>query len=143
MPRRRKGAPTSHPHDPAPAAPGPGRQTLAAHSSGDISPRLALPSDLPASLRHLDDTQLDTLLHAVEEEARRRRPTVPEEVKTAGTRKRNPKAEGRAAQITPGQINVIRAAFEAGVKPSALARQFRISRAQVDRIVGAAKKGRS
>ena len=46
-----------------------------------------------------------------------------------------PRAKGRASKITPGQTNIIRAAFEAGVKPSALARQFRISRAQVERIV--------
>ena len=35
-------------------------------------PRYALPSDLAGSLRHLDDGQLDRLMRAVAEEARRR-----------------------------------------------------------------------
>ena len=129
----------------------PARTVRATHSGGDTSRRLALPSDLPASLQYLDHAQLDTLLHAVEAEARRRgRPAEDEVGKTARTAKaapseaalrRKPRANCRASKITPSQANIIRAAFEAGVKPSAIARQFRIARTEVARIVGASKKG--
>ncbi len=125
----------------------------AARSGGDTSRRLALPSDLPASLRYLDDAQLDTLLHAVKAEARRRGRLIgDDDTKAAQTAKasriepalpRKPRAHSHVSKITPNQANIIRAAFEAGVKPSAIARQFRISRTQVDRIVGASRKGRS
>ncbi len=54
-----------------------------------------------------------------------------------------PKPKDRTASVPAGQANIIRAAFEAGVKPSAIARQFRISRTQVDRMVGTPKKGAS
>ena len=153
MARVRKGPPTPHPRDPSPAASVPERTVGATSSIGDTSTRIALPSDLPASLQYLDDAQLDTLLHAVEAEARRRgRPAEDEVGKTARTAKaapseaalrRQPRANKRTSKITPGQASIIRAAFEAGVKPSAIARQFRISRAQVDRIVVAPKKGGS
>ena len=109
-------------------------------------PRYVLPSDLSSSLRHLDDAQLETLLRAVTEEVRRRgrrvddggasppSPTAgkaPDVEPAAGAR-----AKKRALPIAPGQVKVIRAAFEAGVKPGTIARQFRMSRAQVEQIVG-------
>ena len=150
MVRFRKGPPTPHPRDPSSAASVPERTVGAASSIGDTSTQIALPSDLPASLQYLDDAQLDTLLHAVEAEARRRgRPAEDEVARTAraapseAALRRQPRANKRTSKITPGQASIIRAAFEAGVKPSALARQFRISRAQVDRIVVAPKKGGS
>ena len=108
--------------------------------------RYALPSDLSGSLRHLDDAQFDRLLRAVAEEARRRDRPVADENSSppqsssgdfpgrvaaagGGTKK-------RVLPIAPGQAKVIQAAFEAGVKPATIARQFRVSRAQVVQIVG-------
>ena len=44
--------------------------------------------------------------------------------------------------MTPGQERLILAAFEAGLKPAAIAREFRLSRAQVDGVVAAAKQRR-
>ena len=41
-------------------------------SGAAVRGRYALPSDLPGSLRQLDDGQLESLLRAVVEEARRR-----------------------------------------------------------------------
>ena len=41
--------------------------------------------------------------------------------------------------ISPGQAKIIRAAFDAGVKPATIARQFRVSHAQVSQIVGKPK----
>ena len=111
-------------------------------------PRYVLPSDLSGSLRHLDDGQLDRLLQAVAEEARRRgRPVDDEGISTPppapnkakGSRPAaGARAKKRALPIAPGQAKVIRAAFEAGVKPATIARQFRVSRAQVEQIVGKA-----
>ena len=108
--------------------------------------RYALPSDLPASLRHLDDAQLDGLLRAVVDEARRRgRPLSGEQapVRASGPKKPAPVTGGRSKRqplpLAPGQARLVRAAFEAGVKPSAIARQLRLSRAQVEQVLGKAK----
>ena len=49
---------------------------------------------------------------------------------------------GKPAPVTPGQERLILAAFEAGLKPAAIAREFRLSRAQVDGVVAAAKECR-
>ena len=50
------------------------------------------------------------------------------------------KAKDGPVSLPPGQQRIIQAAFEAGVKPAAIARQFSLSRAQVDRIIGAAQR---
>ncbi len=115
-------------------------------------PRYALPSDLAGTLRHLDDGQLDRLMRAVAEEARQRGrpvnaggvcPPAPAPDKASGLpAAAGGKAKKRAASILPGQEKVIRAAFEAGVKPGTIARQFRLSRAQVEQIVGRPKRRR-
>ena len=73
----------------------------------------------------LDDAEIDLLLSAVTTEAQRR----------GRLPKRQPQADakltgGRAAReeishgLTKGKLNAVRAAFKAGVKPSAIARQF-------------------
>ena len=94
----------------------------------------ALPADLDRALRYLDDEQLDRLRDAVAAEARRRgRP----DGKTS-----EPRARRRPAPVTPGQERLVLAAFESGLKPAAIAREFRLSRAQVESVVAAAKPGR-
>ena len=115
---------------------------------GAGQPRYALPSDLSGSLRHLDDGQLNRLMRAVAEELRRR--GLANADAGASPRKATDKASGlsaaaggkakrRAGSIPPGQEKVIRAAFEAGVKPGSIARQLRLSRAQVEQVVGRPK----
>jgi hypothetical protein len=88
-------------------------------------PRHLLPKDLVRALKHLDDAELGALLAAVtaETERRRLRPTRRKAPKT-----RQPKDNSR---LTSGQQNAVRAAFKAGIKPSAIARQFRISQSEV------------
>ena len=120
-------------------------------SSGDAAPpRYALPADLGAALKHLDDAQLNALLNSVAAEARRRGGS-PGSAAAASERsgvKKSPagglaagsKAKDGPVSLPPGQQRIIQAAFEAGVKPAAIARQFRLSRAQVDRIIGAAQR---
>lgn len=57
--------------------------------------------------------------------------------RTSGAR-----ARGKAAPVTPGQEKLILAASEAGLTPAAIAREFRLSRAQVEGVLAGARQGR-
>ena len=94
----------------------------------------ALPADLAGALRHLEDAQLDRLRDAVADETRRRGRRDGETSERGSGR--------RPAPVTPGQERLVLAAFESGLKPAAIAREFRLSRAQVESVVAAAKPGR-
>ena len=94
----------------------------------------ALPADLGRALRHLDDADFDRLFESVTAEARRRRRR---DSKTAGGKTGQP-----AARFTPGQERLVLAAFEAGLRPAAIAREFRVSRGQVEAVVAATKTAR-
>lgn len=110
-------------------------------------PKLALPEDLARSLRYLDDAQLKELLRAATAEARRRGLTADEMGRGREHRReaasRNisgPSAGKRASETSLGLKRVLRAALEAGVKPAAIARQFRLQRAEVHRIARSERK---
>ena len=110
-------------------------------------PRLALPGNLAGALRHLDDVQLRELLRAATVEARRRGLAIyetgdgREHRRVAVSRSvSGPSAGKRAGAISPGLERVVRAALEAGVKPAAIARQFRLQRAEVQRIASTERK---
>jgi hypothetical protein len=99
-------------------------------------PRDILPKDLAGALKRLDDAEIDALLVAVTAEAERRgrRPPSPAKDKPASTarpRPQRPPAEDGAGSLTTGKLNAVRAAFKAGVKPSAIARQFGLSQFDV------------
>ena len=100
--------------------------------AADTEPRHLLPKDLAGSLKRLDNAEIDTLLSAVTAEAERRgrlpKPQPQAEPKTAG---RRTVVEEAAGGLTKGKLNAVRAAFKAGVKPSAIARQFGISQSDV------------
>src|SRR6476660_53719 len=69
-----------------------------------------------------------------EAERRGRRPPSPAKEKPvadAKTQRRREVAEDGAGSLTTGKLNAVRAAFKAGVKPSAIARQFGISQSDV------------
>ena len=83
--------------------------------------------DLDRSLRHLGDADLARLVEAANAEARRRG-------RQAGKTSAG-KGRDRSAPVTPGQEKLILAAFEAGLKPAAIAREFRLSRARVDGVL--------
>lgn len=99
-------------------------------------PRHFLPKDLAGSLKRLDNAEIDTLLAAVTTEAARRgrlpKPQPQAAAKPAG---RRAAAEEIANGLTKGKLNAVRAAFKAGVKPSAIARQFGISQSDVRRAL--------
>jgi hypothetical protein len=97
-----------------------------------------LPSNLDAGLRALDDEALLRLRDAVEREARRRFPPpaapAPEVPQKSDAPPRPTKAASEPG-IAIGKANMIRAAFKAGLKPAAIARQFRISPALVRSVL--------
>src|SRR5262245_17379909 len=99
------------------------------------SSRYVLPKDIDAAIRHLDDQQLDRLVSvALEERARRKKPSVADK----GQQKRPPKV--LSISLPPGKLNAIRAAFKVGVTPARIAREFGLSRSDVQRaLVGDAK----
>ena len=117
---------------------------------GDAIRGLALPADLDRALRYLDDAELERLQQAVSAEARRRSrqpaegdapESGREDKKTPGRATRPVSAQKREpAPVTPGQERLIRAAHEAGLRPAAIAREFRVSRAQVEHVIAAARR---
>jgi hypothetical protein len=87
----------------------------------------ALPANLPSALSHLDDDQLDRLLAAVIAEQQRRGKTLP----ISDKRHRKHLTKEAPIHLPLGKLNAVRAAFKAGVTPSRIARQFRISLSDV------------
>jgi hypothetical protein len=116
-----------------------------------------LPKDLPGALARLSDPELDKLLVAAIDEARRRG-RLPSNL-GAKSRDTDQTAQGatqtksRVARVAPpswqsntddvsssltlGQLRAIRAAFKAGVKPSVIARQFGVSQSDVRKVLAA------
>jgi hypothetical protein len=130
MPTRRASetTPDLFPATPTPKAPGsqtiPVRENLASQS------RYLLPKDLAGALERLDDTEVDTLLAAVTSEAKRRG-RLPRGSASKTSAPSTKRAHDGADSLTKGKLNAVRAAFKAGVKPSAIARQFGISQSDV------------
>ena len=84
----------------------------------------------------LDDADVDLLLSVVTTEAQRRgRLSKPQSQAEAKRARRRAAAEEISHGLTKGKLNAVRAAFKAGVKPSAIARQFGISQADVRRAL--------
>jgi DNA-directed RNA polymerase specialized sigma subunit len=96
--------------------------------------RYVLPKDLDAAIKHLDDQQLDRLVSvALEERTRRKKPIVHD--------KSQRNAEAVSSPLPQGKLNAVRAAFKAGVTPARIAREFGISRSDVQRaLAGDAKR---
>jgi hypothetical protein len=97
-----------------------------------------LPSNLDAGLRALDDEALVRLRDAVEREARRRFPQPAAPTPAFQQKRDAPPRPAKAASepgIAVGKANMIRAAFKAGLKPAAIARQFGISPAVVRSVL--------
>ena len=142
---RRPGTGKTPRQAPGAASPGSGIEREA------TTPGIVLPADLGRSLRLLDDAQLDRLAEAVADEVRRRGRNAPERPPPAGrlpkrtpakaARARPDKPE-RAAAVTAGQERLILAAFEAGLGPAAIAKEFRVSRSAVQHVITDAKRDR-
>ena len=107
--------------------------------------RLLLPKDLAGALKRLDDVQIDALLEAVTTEAERRyrrslSPAKKRALSDAKPQRRREAAEDGAGSLATGKLNAVRAAFKAGVKPSAIARQFGISQSDVRKALAQASR---
>ncbi len=112
--------------------------------------RHLLPKDLSGALAHLENAEIDSLLAAVIDEARRRG-RLPASLSTdsqksdrhardiaqAKMRKKvfAPRSRQSDAVLKQGQINAVRAAFKAGVKPATIARKFGISQSIVRKAI--------
>ena len=96
-----------------------------------------LPNDLARALKRLDDVEIDALLAAVISEAEHRGRRPPHQAKEIDPKpqRRQGASEDGAGSLTTGKLNAVRAAFKAGVKPSAIARQFGISQSDVRRVL--------
>ena len=109
--------------------------------------RHVLPKDLANAVKHLNDRELDMLITAsLEEVSRRGRlpPTVQAKVSEESashrssrndTSARQKQSEVAAVSLTRGQINAVRAAFKAGIKPARIARQFGIPQSDVRKVL--------
>ena len=113
--------------------------------------RHVLPKDLPNAVKHLTDRELDLLITASVDEAKRRGrlpPGIQATTPDGSIPKRlssRVKRQAETASLTPGQINAVRAAFKAGITPSRIARQFAISQSDVRRVLASetvAQEGR-
>jgi DNA invertase Pin-like site-specific DNA recombinase len=109
----------------------PGLKPRKAPSSTDnttsASPQYLLPRDLSSGIRQLTDQEFDRLLAAVLAEQKRRGKKVSVSRKASY----KPPVQDVGPPLTLAKINAVRAAFKAGVRPSRIARQFGISRADV------------
>jgi hypothetical protein len=119
------------------------RETSAAPAK-QVSPaqeqRHALPNDLANAVKHLIDGELDALLAACLDEAKRRgrlpvRDQAPKGSSPTGKSSHRQRAEASTVTLRRGQVNAVRAAFKAGVKPSLIARQFGISQSDVRKVL--------
>ena len=105
--------------------------------------RHVLPKDLPNAVKHLTDRELDLLITASVEEAKRRGrllPSVQPNTPDGSVAKRSSSRDKRRAAVatvslTRGQVNAVRAALKAGIKPSQIARQFGISQSDVRQVL--------
>ena len=90
-----------------------------------------LPTDLSTSLAALPDQELERLLTAVTQEANRRGKEAKSETPTRQSNARlrpiTERTRTHSTTITAGKANLVRAAFQAGVKPRSIARQFGLS----------------
>jgi hypothetical protein len=81
----------------------------------------------------LDDAEIDALFKAVATEAERRGRLSPKPTRALAAtpqRAQKPTEKGNNS-LTTGKLNAVRAAFKVGLKPSAIAREFGVSPADV------------
>ena len=102
------------------------------------SPQYLLPNDLSRGIRQLTDQEFDRLLAAVTAEQKRRGKKL-----SVSQRPLKSPIQEFAAPLTLAKLNAVRAAFKAGVAPSRIARQFGISRADIQKALASSTPKRS
>jgi DNA-binding NarL/FixJ family response regulator len=121
----------------APTNPGDDPSSSISSPTNAGTPRYLLPKDLPQALRALSDQELDRLSAAVLVEQQRRGKKPPSNENAQARR-----VEEASIPMSTGKVNAVRAAFKAGLKPSQIARQFRISQANVRKALADFKSER-
>ena len=124
-------------------------EVSAATTAADrTSQRHVLPKDLSTAVKHLTDMELDLLITASVEEAKRRgrlppsvKPNPPVEPERSSSKDKR-RAELTKVSLARGQVNAVRAAFEAGITPSRIARQFGISQSEVRKVLASDPRGK-
>jgi hypothetical protein len=119
------------------------RSEVTSNNQGPQLPRHFLPKDLAGALKRLDDAEIDALLSAVTAEAERRNRLPSNPVKQEVARPPRVPAGHASGFLTKGQLNAVRAAFKAGVRPSAIARQFGIAQSDVRKALAAEARERN
>jgi len=99
-----------------------------------------LPKNLRKAVKHLSDGELDLLHATILEEMERRGRLSPSDQTTNRSSRTDKSSHGRQEEaatisLTRGQVNAVRAAFKAGIKPSVIAWQFRISQSDVRKVL--------
>jgi DNA invertase Pin-like site-specific DNA recombinase len=112
-----------------------------------------LPKDLSNAVKHLNDQELDLLAAACLEEAKRRGrlprgqanrdESAPKWFSRTEKSSHRQHVEAATVSLTRGQVNAVRAAFKAGIKPSLIARQFGISQSHVKKVLASESRTRS
>jgi hypothetical protein len=107
---------------------------------------VTLPTDLAGSLTYLDDAQIERLQEAVAVEINRRKQgaspaeTLLETTRTSETPSASSNTADNLKDLPQAKANLIRASFEAGLKPAAIARNFRIPQSLVNRTLSGMNK---
>jgi hypothetical protein len=116
------------------------------------APKIALPKNLAQTLQFLSDVDLETLRDSVDSELKRRRPTSadpnarkasaaePAAAATVSRGRRGELASGTA--IPAGRASLIKASYQAGMKPAAIARSLRVSLSIVNKVLNTESKAR-
>jgi hypothetical protein len=111
--------------------------------------RIRLPSDLSASLKYVDNDELERLREAISSEINRRNPSLPQTKPAAPSSSADHrsvdrhKKERESREIPVGKVSLIEASFRAGLKPAAIARSLRISQSIVRDVLSSAQKAKN
>ena len=95
------------------------------------------PEDLAGSLAILNEQDFERLRAAMAKEAARRGRKIRPNLVPAEEERPRPTPDG----VTAARANLVRAAFKAGVKPLAIARQFGLTQATVRELLKSLKPG--
>ena len=112
-------------------------------AEASVPQRVTLPSDLSTSLRYLEDAELERLRVALAAEINRRdqgASTRHADERLALPRPPIRKTSSTVEELPEGKANLIRASFNAGLKPATIARTFHVSQSLVHRVIKSADK---
>jgi hypothetical protein len=120
----------------------------ASSMTGADSRRIRLPSNLSASLKYLDNDELERLREAVSSEINRRSLSLPQTKPAALSPSpdhrsvNRHKKEREPKEIPVGKVSLIHASFRAGLKPAAIARSLRLSQTVVRDVLNSTQKAK-